>query len=232
MRGWSPPALGLSVRCARAASPRRRRVQVRLGRLQKRLRYQHFYHEGGVSDGLFILVSGAVRLAAGRDKPCGREVRPPMVLGLEALVALDLAAIGSESTPSMAPPLPASDATDRGPIDSLVGAMAVQRLEGAMALVDSICVLVQGHCIRSMIFELAAASPFYAFSHAAAPVAAALDVDGERAAADRDRCTPSHRYEQTMQQPQEQNTQDHDGSAATPPDSHLVGGTSAQRQTV
>ena len=106
---------------------------VRRGRLQRRSRYQHFYHEGAQADGLFILVSGTVRLAAGRDQSRhGREVKPPAVLGLEALAAL------AEPT-------------------------GEERLEGAMALRPSVCVHLPSHSIRSAILELAAQAPFYYF---------------------------------------------------------------------
>ena len=61
---------------------------VRLGRMQRRSRYQHFYHEGSRADAIFILVSGTVLLSAGRDQKGGRELKPPAVFGLEALGTL------------------------------------------------------------------------------------------------------------------------------------------------
>ena len=61
---------------------------VRTARLQRRARYHLFYHEGAAPDALFVLVSGTVRLSAGRDQRGGRELKPPAVFGLEALAAL------------------------------------------------------------------------------------------------------------------------------------------------
>ena len=45
---------------------------MRLGRLQKKSRYQQFYHEGSQAKDLFILVSGTVRLSR-RPRPEGRK---------------------------------------------------------------------------------------------------------------------------------------------------------------
>ena len=113
---------------------------VRLGRLQKKSRYQQFYHEGSQAKDLFILVSGTVRLSAGRDQKGGREIKPPAVCGLEALAAL------------------ASDYAykQQGPSYS-------HRLEGAMAVRPSICLLIRSEAIRACILEIAAKSPFSYF---------------------------------------------------------------------
>ena len=106
---------------------------VRLGKLMRRSRYQHFYHEGSKADSVFVLVSGTVRLMAGRDQSKnGREIKPPAVLGLEALAAL---------------------AEGEGE----------ERLEGAMAVRPSVCVIVRGETIRSAVLEIAADSPFFSF---------------------------------------------------------------------
>ena len=109
---------------------------ARLGRLQRRARYQHFFHEGSKADALYILVSGTVRLVAGGDQSTGREIKPPTVFGLEALAALDPELAGGEGT---------------------------ERLEGAVALRPSVCIRIQGEFIRSAIAEMAAATPFFSF---------------------------------------------------------------------
>jgi hypothetical protein len=112
---------------------------VRLGRLQRRKRYQHFYHEGARPDGLFVLVSGTLRLCSGSDQHGGREVKPPAAFGLEALAALGV---------------------NEGPANATT---AVLRVEGAMATQNSVAILVPGDLSRSAILELAAGSPFYPF---------------------------------------------------------------------
>ena len=56
---------------------------ARLGKVQRRERYAMLYHEGSPPDGLFVLLSGTVRLSSGRDVN-GREIRAVTLFGMEA----------------------------------------------------------------------------------------------------------------------------------------------------
>jgi CRP-like cAMP-binding protein len=91
----------------------------RLGRLQRRDRYHAFYHEGARPDGLFVLLSGAVRLQAGGDET-GRDLKPPCVFGLESLAALG---------------------------ETALGIRPVERLEAATSILPSVVVHVPGEGI-------------------------------------------------------------------------------------
>ena len=99
----------------------------RLGRLQRRDRYHGFYHEGARPDGLFVLLSGAVRLQAGGDES-GRDLKPPCVFGLESLAALG---------------------------ETALGIRPVERLESATSTLPSVVVHVRGALILSAILEQA-----------------------------------------------------------------------------
>ena len=100
----------------------------RLGRLQRRDRYHAFYHEGARPDGLFVLLSGAVRLQAGGDET-GRDLKPPCVFGLESLAALG---------------------------ETALGIRPVERLEAATSTLPSVVVHVPGALMLSAILEQAA----------------------------------------------------------------------------
>jgi hypothetical protein len=100
----------------------------RLGRLQRRDRYHAFYHEGARPDGLFVLLSGAVRLQAGGDE-AGRNLKPPCVFGLESLAALG---------------------------ETALGIRPVERLEEATSTLPSVVVHVPGALMLSAILEQAA----------------------------------------------------------------------------